>query len=59
MFKGMYKIGDQIFYLRNVYLIILLFIDQEPSKKIKFGDLRMKIKTAGGQSKKKNRSEEL
>ena len=57
MFKGIYKgPGDQIFQLRNIYLIILLFIDQEKDKTIKFGDLKMKMKNTASQGRRKTKA---
>lgn len=57
MFKGAYPgPGDQIFQLRNIYLVILLFIDQEKDKTIKFGDLKMKMKNTANQGRRKNKA---
>ncbi len=59
-FKGLYKkTGDQIFQIRNIYLTVLLFIDQADGKKMKFGDLKMKMKNTNSQSRKKARNNEL
>lgn len=59
-FLGLYKkSGTQKFNIKNVYLVVLLFIDQADGKKIKFGDLKMKMRNTNNQSRKKARSNQL
>lgn len=46
IFKGDYDNGKkQSFQLKNIYLLILLYIDEE--KKILYGNLKKKIEAVG------------
>lgn len=48
-----------MFQLRNMYLVILLYLDQSPNKKMTFGDLIMKIKSLSGNNRRAKAGNDL
>ena len=60
IFKGSYQgVGDQIFQIKNIYLVVLLYLDQMKGKTMRFGDLRMFLKTSSSSGKKRASTNEL
>ncbi len=43
----MSKVPKQNFLLKNIYMIILLLLDEAEDKKLFFGDIKTKIKSFG------------
>ena len=48
LFKGEFDTGKkQNFYLRNIYMMVLLFIQEEPNGKLLYGNLKKKLEASG------------
>ena len=48
LFKGEFETGKkQNFFLKNIYMMILLFIQEEPDGKLLYGNLKKRLEASG------------